>query len=74
MLQGIVFKAYFSGKSLSLNYGKEEHSKRENCIKKGVKYGEGDGYPFKYSCLGNPIYREAWWATVHRVTKELDTT
>ena len=22
-----------------------------------------------YSCLGNPIDRGAWWATVHRVSK-----
>ena len=27
----------------------------------------------QYSCRGNPMDREAWWATVHRVT-ELDTT
>ena len=26
------------------------------------------------SCLGNPMDRGAWWATVHGVTKELDTT
>ena len=38
-----------------------------------MECGEGDGNPFKYSCLGNPIDREAWWATVHRVTEELDT-
>ena len=28
-----------------------------------------NGYPFKYSCLGNPIGRGAWWDTVHRITK-----
>ena len=27
-----------------------------------------------YSCLENPTDRGAWWATIHRVTKELDTT
>ena len=31
--------------------------------------GEGNGYPLQYSCLGNPMDREAWWARVHRVTK-----
>ena len=36
--------------------------------------GEGNGNPFQYSCLGNPIDREAWQATVHGVTKESDTT
>ena len=30
--------------------------------------------PTQYSCLGNPMDRGAWWATVHGVAKELDTT
>ena len=36
--------------------------------------GEGNGNPFQYSCLGNPMDGGAWWATVHLITKELDTT
>ena len=36
--------------------------------------GEGNGNPLHCSCLQNPMDREAWWPTVHRVTKELDTT
>ena len=31
--------------------------------------GEGNGYPPQYSCLENPMDREAWQATVHGVTK-----
>ena len=31
--------------------------------------GEGNGYPFQYSCLKNPMDRGAWWATVHAVAK-----
>ena len=31
--------------------------------------GEGNGNPFQYSCLENPMDREAWWATVHGVPK-----
>ena len=31
--------------------------------------GEGNGNPFHYSCLENPMDRGAWRATVHRVTK-----
>ena len=31
--------------------------------------GEGNGNPLQYSCLGNPMDRRAWWATVHEVTK-----
>jgi len=36
--------------------------------------GEGNGNPLPYSCLGNPMDRGAWWATVRGVTKESDTT
>ena len=28
-----------------------------------------NGNPLQYSCLENPMGREAWWATVHGVTK-----
>ena len=31
--------------------------------------GEGNGNPFQYSCLENPMDRGAWQATVHGVTK-----
>ena len=31
--------------------------------------GEGNGNPLQCSCLGNPMDRGAWWATVHGVTK-----
>ena len=36
--------------------------------------GEGNGNPLRDSCLGNFKDREAWWATVHGVTKEQDKT
>ena len=26
------------------------------------------------SCLGNPMDRGAWWAKIHRIAEELDTT
>ena len=35
----------------------------------GRSPGRGNGNPLHYSCLGNPMVREAWWATVHGVTK-----
>ena len=31
--------------------------------------GEGNGNPFQYCCLENPMDRGAWWATVHEVVK-----
>ena len=35
----------------------------------GKSPGEGDGYPFQYSCLENSMDRGAWWAIVHEVMK-----
>ena len=35
---------------------------------------EGQGNTLQFSCLENSMYRGAWRATVHSVTKELDTT
>ena len=40
----------------------------------GRSPGGGNGTPLQYSCLENPMYRGAWWATVHGSHKELDTT
>ena len=31
--------------------------------------GEGNGYPFQYSCLENPRDRGAWQAIVYEVTR-----
>ena len=35
----------------------------------GKSPGERNGNPLQYSCLGNPMVRGAWLATVHGVTK-----
>ena len=35
----------------------------------GRSPGGGHGTPLQYSCLENPIDREAWWAAVYSVTK-----
>ena len=40
----------------------------------GRSPGVGNGNPFQYSCLENPVDRGARWATVHRVAKSCDTT
>ena len=39
----------------------------------GRSPGKGNGNPFQYSCLENPMDTGAWWATVHGVA-ESDTT
>ena len=35
----------------------------------GRSPGGGHGKPLQYPCLENPMDREAWWSTVHRVAK-----
>ena len=35
----------------------------------GRSPGGGHGNPLQYSCMENPMDREAWWATVHGVAK-----
>ena len=35
----------------------------------GRSPGEGNGNPLQYSCLENPMYREAWQAMVYGVTR-----
>ena len=35
----------------------------------GRSPGEGNGNPFQYACLENPMDRGAWWAIVDGVTK-----
>ena len=35
----------------------------------GRSPGEGQGNPLQYCCLGNPMDRGAWQATVHGATK-----
>ena len=34
-----------------------------------IVFGEGNGNPLQYSCLGNPMDGEAWWATVYGVAR-----
>ena len=35
----------------------------------GISPGDGHGNPLQCSCLGNPMDRGAWWATVRGVAK-----
>ena len=37
----------------------------------GRSPGGGNGNPPQYFCLGNPMSRGAWWATVHGTAKSL---
>ena len=40
----------------------------------GRSSGEGNGNPFQYSCLENPMDVRSWWAYTPWGLKELDTT
>ena len=39
----------------------------------GRSPGEGNGNPLQYSCLGNPMDKGAWRATVHLLEKGMAT-
>ena len=52
--------------------GKESAANAEDVVSipgSGRSHGEGNGNPLQYSCLGNPMDREAWWAIIHGVAK-----
>ena len=54
-------------KNLPADAGDIRHA---NTVPGSGKYpGEGNGNPLQYSCLENPMNREAWWTTVHRIAK-----
>ena len=57
-----------SGKASSANAGD-----KGSIPGTGRSPGEGNSHPLQYSCLGNPMDRGAWWATVHG-DSESDTT
>ena len=58
-------------KNLPSNVG--DTLEKEEIHGSGRSSGEGNGNPLQYSCLGNPMDREAWQTTVHGVTKVSDT-
>ena len=61
----IRFPQWLSGKESTCNVGDTCSIPRLGRSSRG-----GYGNPFQYSCCGNnPINREAWQATVHRVEK-----
>ena len=55
---------WLSGKEFACNAGDAG-----SILRMGNSLGEGNGNLLQYSCLGNPMHRGAWWATVHGVTE-----
>ena len=64
----------FSGDSVVKNLPANTGNARDlgSISESGRSPGEENSNTLQYSCLGNPMDRGAWWATVHGVT-ELDT-
>ena len=54
-------------KSLRINVGETRDA--ISIPRLGRTSGEGNGIPLQYFCLGNPMDRGAWRATVHVITK-----
>ena len=63
LLSSISFPGGSDGKESAFSAGDQGSiSGSERCPE------EGNGYPFQYSCLRNPMDRKAWWTTVCGVT------
>ena len=57
---------WLSGKNLPVNA-----ADTGSIPESGRSSGEGHGNPLQYSCLGSPRDREAWWATIYGVAKNV---
>ena len=58
------FRLFLNGKESACNLGDAS-----SVPGLGRSSGGGNGKPLQYSCLGNPMDRGAWQATVYGVTK-----
>ena len=52
-----------------LIYPFQQQWQQTEFISIALNAGEGNGNPYRHSCLGNPMDRGAWRATVHGVTR-----
>ena len=66
-LQQLMFPGWLSNKASACQAG--DAGDMGSIPELGRSLGEGNDNPFQCSCLGNPMNRGAWWATVHRVAK-----
>ena len=73
---GLGYHLLVTPKGLSLWQNGKESSANEGDTRVagsipglGRSFGGGNGNPLQYSCLENSMDRQAWWATVHGVTK-----
>ena len=70
-----IFANHNSDKGLTFRKHKEVQLSNKKTVQLevvpglGKSPGKGNGNPLQYFCLKNSMDREAWWATVHRVTE-----
>ena len=69
--EGIGYLLQYSWASLVTQTVKNPPAKRETQLIPGLGRSPGEGHsnPLQYSCLDNPMFTGAWWATVHWVAK-----
>ena len=71
---------FISSSSMAFPSGSVVKNLSANAEDTGLISGSGrspearNGNPLQYSCLENPVDKEAWGATVNGVTKESDVT
>ena len=72
----ILLNSSFPGgtvvKNLPANTGDTRDA--DSTLGSGRCPGEENGNTLQYSCLGNSMDRGAWWAKVHGIVKESETT
>ena len=59
---------------LDRSFSKDVYKRQGSIPGLRISSGVGNGNPLQYSCLENSMDRGAWWATVQRITEELDMT
>ena len=75
-IKEIIRKHFFSTLNMTQGFLGGSNGKESACNAgdpgsipgSGRSPGEENGNPLQYSCLGNPMDRGTWWATVHGVT------
>ena len=76
-IKEIIRKHFFSTLNMAQGFLGGSNGKESACNAgdpgsipgSGRSPGEENGNPLQYSCLGNPMDRGTWWATVHGVIK-----
>ena len=65
--QLIIIDRAFPGDSPVKNLPAKTQEPQVRSLRGDNSFGEGNGNPFQYSCLGHPMDRRTWQATVHAV-------